>query len=56
MWNPMTPLLGLFRSAFLGGPLPDALSIVFLLTMTAVTFGGGLLFFRRAQPGLVDLI
>lgn len=56
MWNPMTPLLGLFRSAFLGAPLPDALSIVFLLTMTAVTFGGGLLFFRRAQPGLVDLI
>nr|MDQ3283027.1 ABC transporter permease [Acidobacteriota bacterium] len=23
-WNPMTPLLGLFRSAMLGSPLPDA--------------------------------
>lgn len=56
MWNPMTPLLGLFRSAFLGAPLPGALSIVFLLTMTAVIFFGGLLFFRRAQPALVDLI
>lgn len=56
MWNPMTPLLGLFRSAFLGAPLPDAFSIVFLLTMALATFIGGLLFFRRAQPALVDLI
>lgn len=55
-WNPMTPLLGLFRSAMLAAPLPDAGSIVFLLTTAAVMYSGGLLFFRRAQPSLVDVI
>ena len=55
-WNPLTPLLGLFRSAMLGTPLPDAASIVFLLTVATAFVGAGLLFFRRAQPTLVDLI
>lgn len=55
-WNPMTPLLGLFRSAMLAAPLPDVGSIVFLLTTAAVLCFGGLLFFRRAQPSLVDVI
>jgi ABC-type polysaccharide/polyol phosphate export systems, permease component len=55
-WNPMTPLLGLFRSALLDAPLPQIGSIVFLLTVCSAAFGGGLLFFRRAQPGLADLI
>jgi lipopolysaccharide transport system permease protein len=55
-WNPMTPLLGLFRGAVLSKPLPDASSIVFLLIVASVVFSGGLLFFRRAQPTLVDLI
>ena len=55
-WNPMTPLLGLFRSALLDAPLPQIGSIVFLLTVCSVAFGGGLLFFRRAQPSLADLI
>jgi lipopolysaccharide transport system permease protein len=55
-WNPMTPLLGLFRSAMLGTPLPDAGSFVFLLTIAAAVCSGGLLFFRRAQPSLVDVI
>lgn len=55
-WNPMTPLLGLFRSAILSSPLPDARSIVFLLTFAAGVSAAGLLFFRRAQPSLVDVI
>lgn len=55
-WNPMTPLLGLFRGATLSSPLPDAASIVFLLIVTASVFAAGLLFFRRAQPTLADLI
>jgi lipopolysaccharide transport system permease protein len=55
-WNPMTPLLGLFRSAMLVSPLPDAGSIVFLLTFAAMVCAVGLLFFRRAQPSLVDVI
>lgn len=55
-WNPMTPLLGLFRSALLGRPLPEADSIVFLLIVTVATFAGGLWIFRRARPTLADLI
>lgn len=55
-WNPMTPLLGLFRSAILASPLPDAASIVYLLIVASAVFTAGLLFFRRAQPTLVDLI
>ena len=56
MWNPMTPLLGLFRSAMLASALPAAGSIVFLLIVAAGLFTGGLLFFRRAQATLADLI
>lgn len=55
-WNPMTPLLGLFRSAMLASPLPDGASIVFLLIVASAVFAAGLLFFRRTQPTLVDLI
>lgn len=56
LWNPMTPLLGLFRSALLAAPLPPPLSIVFLLFVTLALFTGGLLFFRRAQGTLSDVI
>jgi lipopolysaccharide transport system permease protein len=56
MWNPMTPLLGLFRSALLAAPIPEVTSVVFLLTVTSAVFVGGLFFFRRAQASLVDLI
>lgn len=55
-WNPMTPLLGLFRGAMLATPLPPAASIVFLLAVAVAVCTGGLLFFRRAQPSLVDVI
>jgi lipopolysaccharide transport system permease protein len=56
IWNPMTPLLGLFRSAVLSDSLPPAGSIVFLLAVTSAMFIGGLLLFRRAQGTLADLI
>lgn len=55
-WNPMTPLLGFFRSALLSEPLPSINSIVFLLVVTSAVFAGGLMFFRRAQPTVADLI
>ncbi len=55
-WNPLTPLLGLFRSAVLGAPLPTAASIVFLLIVALGLFALGLGFFRRAQASLADLI
>jgi len=56
MWNPMTPLVGLFRSAMLASALPAAGSIVFLLIVAVGLFTGGLFFFRRAQATLADLI
>lgn len=55
-WNPLTPLMGLFRSAMLGAPLPEPSSIVFLLVTTCVAVTASLLFFRRVQAFLVDLI
>jgi lipopolysaccharide transport system permease protein len=56
IWNPLTPLLGLFRSAVLGAPLPDLPSIVFLVAATSAAAVASLFFFRRVQPLLVDLI
>jgi lipopolysaccharide transport system permease protein len=55
-WNPMTPLIGLFRSALLSAALPQIGSVVFLLVVATALFTGGLLFFRRAQATLADLI
>lgn len=55
-WNPMTPLLGLFRSAILSDALPSIGSVVFLLFVASILFAGGLMFFRRAQGTLADLI
>lgn len=55
-WNPLTALFGLFRSAILASPLPDVASIVFLLVVATAVFTAGLLFFRRTQATLVDLI
>ncbi|HUP64635.1 MAG TPA: ABC transporter permease [Thermoanaerobaculia bacterium] len=55
-WNPMTPLLGLFRSALLSAPLPPPASIVFLMVVALGSLTAGLALFRRAQPSLTDLI
>lgn len=56
MWNPITPLIGLFRSAILSAALPGAVSIVYLLVVATALSAGGLMFFRRAQATLADLI
>ncbi len=56
LWNPLTPLLGLFRSAMLGAALPPLASIVFLMIVAGATFAGGLAFFRRAQAAIADLV
>lgn len=55
-WNPMTPLLGLFRSALQGGPLPEPVWIVFLLLVVTGVFTAGYILIRRAQPNLADLL
>ena len=63
-WNPLTPLLGLYRRALLGGipgigstaSLPPWPSIVYL-TVVALGFClAGSALMQRAQPDLVDLI
>lgn len=55
-WNPLTPLLGLFRSALLGSALPPPASIVFLVVVAFLAFVGGLTVFRRTRPAIADLI
>ncbi|HEX2122433.1 MAG TPA: ABC transporter permease [Thermoanaerobaculia bacterium] len=55
-WNPVTPLVGLFRSAMLAAPLPSASSIVFLLVVVAAVVSLGLLVFRRAEATLADYV
>ncbi len=55
-WNPLTPLLGLFRCGLTGAPLPDGGSIVFLATVTTLVLFLGVVLFRRAQSALVDLV
>ena len=63
-WNPLTPLLGLYRRALLGGipgigstaALPPWPSIVLLtVAALAICFGGSALM-KRVQSDLVDLI
>lgn len=55
-WNPLTPLLGLYRSAVLGAALPAAASIVLLLGVTTAITVASFAIFRRAQRVFVDLI
>jgi lipopolysaccharide transport system permease protein len=55
-WNPLTPLLGLFRSAMLSVSLPSVSSLVYLVVVACLFFVGGLVYFRRAQQTLADLI
>jgi lipopolysaccharide transport system permease protein len=55
-FNPLTPLLGLFRAAILGAALPPPISIVLLLFVAAVLFVASFSFFRRAQRVFADLI
>ncbi|HKR62581.1 MAG TPA: ABC transporter permease [Thermoanaerobaculia bacterium] len=55
-WNPLTALMGLFRSALLSAPLPEPASIVFLLVVAATALAFGMFVFRKVQPTLVDLI
>jgi lipopolysaccharide transport system permease protein len=53
--NPMTDLIGFFRAAVLGGPLPWArlgTSIGIILSVFLV----GLLYFRRVESGFADVI
>lgn len=53
-WNPLTGLVYLYRSAFLGGGIPVSLAPLLAATIAAVVFGGAL--FARLKHGLADEI
>lgn len=55
-WNPLTPLMGLYRFGTIGGHLPSWGAIAYLVgfAVVGVVFGLGL--FRRAQSVLIDAI
>lgn len=53
-WNPVTPLIGLFRATVLGGPLPSIGSIVYLLLATAAACLLGAKLMGRLGPSFVD--
>jgi lipopolysaccharide transport system permease protein len=55
-WNPMTPLISLFRSAVLGGPLPSAGSFVYLGVVMAIVSIGGIRLTGKLGPTFVDTI
>lgn len=55
-WNPMTPLISLFRSAVLGAPLPSIGSIVYLIVVVIIVTGVGLRLTRKLGPSFVDLL
>ncbi|HVR95409.1 MAG TPA: ABC transporter permease [Thermoanaerobaculia bacterium] len=54
--NPLTPLVGLYRQAFLDGAAVGAGSVAGLALFTLLLAGAGLLFFRRMKPAFVDEI
>jgi ABC-type polysaccharide/polyol phosphate export permease len=55
-WNPLTPLMGLFRYGTIGGHLPSWGEIAYLVGFALVAVAIGMGLFRRAQPALVDAI
>jgi lipopolysaccharide transport system permease protein len=64
-WNPLTPVLGLYRSALLSdvpgsassfGAIPGAMSIVLVTAVAVAAFAAGSMLMRRARGQLVDLL
>jgi lipopolysaccharide transport system permease protein len=53
--NPMTGLIGFFRAAVLGGPLPWARLGTSVAIILAV-FVAGLTYFRRVESSFADII
>lgn len=54
--NPLTPLVGLYRQAFLGPDVVPERGVLWLALFAAVLFAAGLLLFRRLRPAFVDEI
>ncbi len=54
--NPLTPLVGLYRSAFLGGELSDAGRLLPLVLAAGLSLSLGYWLFRRMKPQFADEI
>ncbi|HXT22205.1 MAG TPA: ABC transporter permease [Thermoanaerobaculia bacterium] len=52
--NPLTALVGLYRTALLGGPVPSGSSLSALVLAALVATALGWQAFRRLQPAFVD--
>lgn len=53
--NPMTPLIGAFRAAALGGPIPWS-GVAAASVTAAIAFFIGCLYFRKVEDGFADVI
>jgi lipopolysaccharide transport system permease protein len=54
--NPLTPLVGLYRRALLGGPAAEPLGVLAAAAAAAVLLSAGFWVFRRLKPAFVDAI
>jgi lipopolysaccharide transport system permease protein len=52
--NPLATLIEAYRSVLIGSPGPSAAKLAFVVAVGLAAAGGGLLLFRRLQPGFVD--
>jgi lipopolysaccharide transport system permease protein len=55
-WNPMTPMISLFRATVLGGPLPSAGSLVYLCGVTVAVGMAGARLTSKLGPSFVDTL
>ena len=56
LWNPLTPLVELYRAAFLGGALADVEGLGLLAATAGLGCAGGWWVFRKLAPGFADLL
>lgn len=54
--NPMTGILGMYRSALLGDPSPGGVETVISLACVVLVFGAGWAVFARAQRGFGEVL
>jgi lipopolysaccharide transport system permease protein len=55
-WNPLTPLVGIYRAAFLGGPPGSPWALALLALLAAVLWWLGTWVFGRLRMRFVDEI
>ncbi|MBE5772974.1 MAG: ABC transporter permease [Clostridiales bacterium] len=56
MLNPITPIIEMFRAAYLGVPMYDARYILLSLGVTALVFTVGVILFSRTEKTFMDTV